>query len=78
MQDWEGMQDPIPEYYFTENGKDCFSSGKAVQIEEHMFTDKDAPVLPGRTGKSLCLCVLSLGVTSSHKKKDPQLLPYET
>lgn len=63
LQDGEGMQDPIPEYYFTEKAEDCFSSGKAVQVEEYIFTDKGAPALPGRTGKSFCWCVLSLGVT---------------
>lgn len=45
LQDGEGMQNPIPEYYFMEKGEDCFSSGKAVQIEECIFTDKGAPAL---------------------------------
>lgn len=35
LQDGEGMQHPIPEYYFSEKGEDCFSSEKAV----HVFTD---------------------------------------
>lgn len=32
VQDGEGMQDPIPEYYFTENGEDYLVVGKLSRL----------------------------------------------
>lgn len=58
LQDGEGMQDPVSEYYFSEKGEDCFSSGKAVHIQEYIFIDMSTPTQPGRTGKSFD-CVLA-------------------
>lgn len=54
----QGMQDPIPEYYFTENGEDCFGSGKAVQTEEHIFTKMHQHCQEGQANPSVCVSFL--------------------
>jgi len=60
------MQDPIPEYYFSEKGEDRFSSGKAVHIQEYIFTDMGTPTLPGRTDKSFD-CLLACTFSGYYK-----------
>lgn len=63
LNDGEGLQDPVPEYYFSEKGEDCFSRGKAVHIQEYACTIMGT-LVPGRTANLLivCLHVLSLAI----------------
>lgn len=54
LQNGERMQFLIPENYFSEEGGVCFSSDKAVDIQEYTqtytYTHMGVPTLPGRTG----------------------------
>lgn len=66
MQDGKGVLVLIPEYYFSEEGEDCFGSSISVHIQEYTYTYVGTPTLPGRAGKPFD-CFLSCAFSTYYK-----------